>query len=336
MAINKPTRRKAEGREAKMSKEEVENVEDAEMGENHIEVEETENDIEPIGTDDTEDEEATVGEASESVIEDWQKSEEDGDNDEKPQKFLKAKKRLKGEIEKKDDEIEKLKAEIEAIKNKKPEPISDRLKRPDPMDYDTDEEYNDALDEYNVSLYESRQSKRSKEAEQQKVLDQIEAKISEHYDRADALIKESGIAPEKYKAADARLRGVFTSIFKDRGDLIADHMLGMIGEGSEKVGYYLGNNESARLKFKSLLEEDPNGLKAAMFLGAENVRLNNPQKRTTQAKPPGSKVSGEKASGPSAMSLKKKYDEAHKAKRVQEAFTIKRQAKQAGVDVSGW
>ena len=277
----------------------------------------------------------TETEGEESELEDWMKTDEE-ENDEKPVKFLKAKKRLKGEIEKKDAEVERLKAEIEALKSKPAK--TEQLKRPDPLDFDSDAEYEQALDDYQMERFESRQKKQQAEAAQRQQYEDLQKGVDDHYDRAEQLIQKSGIAPEKFQAADAKLRQSVEKIAPGNGNMIIDNFFAKMKIGSEKVGYYLGNNEAARNKFTQLLIDDPSGLEAAIYLGEEKQRLSKPQKRTTKANPPAPDVTGDsKAQVPAnEKALKKAYNEAHKKGDGRAAWQAKSKAKSMGVDVSKW
>lgn len=315
-----------------MNEEVVENVEVTE------EIVEDVIEEEVIPTEDTEEVQEETEESEDSELEDWMRDDSQEDKEEKPTKFLKAKKKLKGELKQKNDELEALKAEIEALKNKPTQSKPNELKRPDPLDFESDEEYNLALDDYTIKLFEARQKQDQSAQQQQKVMERIQADADAHYERAAKLMEESGISVEKYKAADTKLREAIEAVFPQRGDVYTDMLLGSCGEGSEKVGYYIGNNESARLKFQELLREDPNGIKAAMYLGEQKQRLSNTntKKVRSKAKPPAPNPTGDSNSNSSEAVLRKKYKEAHKKGDGQNAFNIKREARKSGIDVSNW
>lgn len=310
---------------------EVENVEETEIEEEVVEEETTEDEEQETEVEESE-EESDEEKEEEPELEDWMKSD---DEEVKFPKSLKAKKKLKGELEKKELENEELKARIKALEEGKAQTVSE-LKRPKIEDFDTDEEYEDALDKYNLSLFDKKTQAEKAEKQQRAIKQQIEQSMDEHYTRAEKLIEASGIAPEKFKVADTRLREVVDSVFPGKGDDYTDYFLSSLGEGSERVGFYLGNNEAARDKFRSLLIDDPNGIKAAVYLGKELNRLNNPQKKKSNAKPPGPNIKGETGSVRSGTAYKNDYKKAHKSGDTSKAFNIRRQAKAAGIDVSKW
>jgi hypothetical protein len=286
---------------------------------------------------------AEGGEAEAPEVEDWMKTEDDEEDSPKPQKFLKAKKRLKGELAKVEgerdsykDEIEKLKAQIAAKETQKPS----ELKRPRELDYETDEEYNAALEKYDSDLVESKlqslTSKSQQEEAVRKAREAVSKAVDDHYERASQLVESSGIKPEVYQASDSTLRSAVESIMPGRGEMVVDHLISTIGEGSEKVAYFLGRNKTALSEFQSLLLKDPNGIQAAIYLGQQKERLTNPRKPKSQAPAPAAKVGGDQAKD-MATSLKRKYDDAHKKGDASAAFDIKREARKTHkIDTSKW
>jgi len=109
-----------------------------------------------------------------------------------------------------------------------------------------------------------------------------------------------------------------------------------MGEGSEKVLYYLGRNQAALNKFQSLLAADKSGMKAAVYLGQEKQRLTNPIKPRSKAPDPASEIKGDEATRGAANKFKKTYDAASKKDHPQDMYNAKKAARAAGVDVSEW
>lgn len=271
----------------------------------------------------------------ESVEEPWM-LDNDGEN-EKPVKFLKAKKRLKGEVEAKNKEVEELKAKVEALSNgKQPPPQPGDLKRPDELDFETTEEYHKALDEYHDKRYELKQQVAQQQAVKNSAYAELSKSIEGHYERAESLIEQHGIKPENYKDADTRVRGAIASIAPQTGDIIVDQLINSMGDGSEKVMYHLGRNKTALAELQNILRTDnTGGLKAAAYLGRKLEQLTNPTRRKTKAPAPSPQAKGD-TGGQTAEALKRKYDAAHKKRDGQSAFSLKRQAKKSGVDTSKW
>ena len=251
-------------------------------------------------------------------------------------KFVSLKKELRGRISEKELEIEKLRKENEELKAVVPKskPV---LNRPKPEDFDTDEEYDMAISQYDdARLQETWNRNRTKEQQAEadrQAQEAIDKAMEGHYERADDLIKTSGIAREKYVAAAKNAKGVFQEMFGQGGDSIFENVFSRIGKGSEKLEYFIGVNKPAQEKIKSLLKEDPLGLSLAMWLGKENQRLTNPIKPRTNAPDPAKAVNGEVNTSGASNKYKKKYDA---AKSPQAAYDIKKAAKAAKVDTSKW
>lgn len=290
------------------------------------------------------------GNPIEPVVEPWMEEEDDKEQDlDDPSKqvpvgkFVSVKKKLKGQISDRDEEIERLKRERdEALKLK---PKATVLVRPKRDDFETDEEFDEAFDKYNDSrtteTINRNRLEDQKKVEQQQEQQKLTEVVDSHYERAATLVKESDIKPEIYKAADTTVRKAVEEITPNLGDVIVDHVISILGEGSEKVLYYLGRNKAALAKFQSLLASDKSGLKAAVYLGQEKQRLTNPIttnsiKPRSNAPNPATNIKGdEKITGAEAR-FKKKYDAAHSKSNLQEAYNAKKEARAAGVDVSGW
>ncbi len=273
-------------------------------------------------------------------LEPWQRT-DDQTSDKMPvETHIKVKRKLKGRISERDEEIERLKAENEALRKAKPEVKKDGPVLPKSEDFDTDEEYQKALVDYHTDIAESRfqasQKKRDQEAKLKAQNDAREKAVDEHYNRAAKLVKESSIDPEVYKQTDVAVRTSIESILPGRGDLITDQIISLMGEGSEKVLYFLGRNKTAMSEVKSLLAEDPTGMRLFIYLGQQKERLTEPKKRTSSAPAPASNVNGDSNSKFKGSAEKKKYDKAHKSGNIQQAYNIKKEAKKAGVDVSAW
>ena len=282
-------------------------------------------------------------------VEPWMKEEEEEEegeqdpNDPSKQvpvgKFVATKRKLKGQISDRDEEIERLKRERdEALKQK---PKQDTvLVRPKKDDFATDEEFDEALDKYNLNRTEETINRTRLEDQKKAGLQQAQKKLTEavddHYVRAEKLIEDSGIKVEVYKAADTVVRQAIETIFPGKGDLVADQFIAMVGKGSEKVNFFLGRNKAALAKFQNLLITDPSGIQAAVFLGQEKQRLTKPIKPRSNAPAPVTDVKGNEPVSGAAGRFKKKYDAAHGKNNNQAAYNAKKEAKAAGVDVSKW
>jgi hypothetical protein len=311
----------------------AEEIKDGEIVEEETtETEETDN----LDTTETE-EDVDSEEEDDKTPELWQQTEEEPLGDVSGQTHIRIKQKLKGRISDRDAEIEQLKSEIEQLKAT---PAATALKRPKEDDFDTDKEFEAALEDYDNKMAQSRFDNIENKRKQAELLKKHQANIQQavdsHYQRADELIEKSGIKPEIYKNADTVLRESVDTILPKQGDIVVDQMISLVGDGSEKVLYYLGNNKTALNEFKSLLIDDKTGLKAAIYLGQQKERLTNPKKQTTRAPAPSPQLGGDAPDSSKVKSLKKVYDKAHKARNSQAAYNAKKQAKAAGVDVSNW
>ena len=280
----------------------------------------------------------------EPVVEPWMQETEDEEveqtTDDPSQnvpvkKFVSLKKELRGKISERDEEIERLKSENEGLRLAAPKKEK-VLARPKQEDFDSDEEYDMALSQYDEARLQetyNRNRKKEQQTESQRQAQQaIDKAMETHYEQADELIKTSGIAREKYVAASKNAKEVFNELFGTGGNTVFESIFSKLGKGSEKLEYFIGVNKPAQDKVKTLIKEDPLGLSLAMWLGQEKQRLTNPIKPRTNAPDPAKSVNGEVATG-SMGKMKKKYDA---AKSPQEAYDIKKAAKAAKVDVSKW
>lgn len=282
-------------------------------------------------------------------LEEWQKTDANDEGGEKPkfEKSLKAKKKLKGllneregELTEKEKEIERLRLENErlkagSLKSDKP------LKRPVEDDFINDDgdldidKYHDALDEYDDQRAEIRRANKRQQSSQEAQIAAITEGVDSHYTRAEKLVEESGINPDVYKAADIKFRSAFTETYQKNSDAVADRVLAKLGEGSEKVAYFIGNNEAARTKLQTLLRNDPTGLNAAMYLGSENQRLNTnkPATRQSKAPSPATKIKGDALPPGKEGAWKKKYLAAAEG---QAQYEVAKAARAAGFNTRNW
>lgn len=253
---------------------------------------------------------------------------------------VKAKDKLKGKIGERDDKIEALERENEQLKINSKQTLDVKpVKRPRLKDFDTDDAYDDAMDEWeensskNVfTTYE--QSKTAKDQADQQMA-ALKESVDSHYERAQKLVTEHSISPEVYKKADAEVRGAVAAVHGKHSDVLTDAFIAALGEGSEKALFYVGRNKNALNEFKAILNSDPTGLKVASFLGEIKGKVQGATKQKSRATPPGTQIDGGSAT-PKGSAEKRKYDKAHKSKSGQEAYNIKRDAKKAGIDTSTW
>jgi hypothetical protein len=266
----------------------------------------------------------------------WQNIDKDEADESVPvASHIRLKEKLKGRIKERDSEIDELRRELAEVKAGRVVPTA-TLKRPRVEEFDTDEEFEAALDQYEEQRL-SQLAGRTNQAEQlKKQKEERTASVDSHYKRADDFVSKYGIAPEKYKSADESIRKAVDVVIPGQGEAITDHLISLLGEGSEKVLFRVGARPEILREFQSLLAEDKTGLKAGIFLGKQMELVTNPKKRTTNAPPPSRQLKGDAAPNANAAALKKVYQEAHKSGDNQKAYAAKKQARSAGVNVSTW
>lgn len=292
--------------------------------------------------------ETTEAEEGEKVVAPWMETEEE--QTEEPEKeeavslkaFLKNKKKFKEREQAMAEELEQARRELERVKAQSfDKPISTST-RPKEWDFETDEDYQAALEKWEDERLDAKLETRAqviarKEAEEREKQN-VSAALDGHFERADKLIKESGISPEVYAAADTAFRNSVETIMPGKGSAVVDVLISRIGEGSEKVSYYLGRNETARAKFQALMMEDPTGIKASIFLGEQKARLTGAtnKQKTSKAPPPAPDVTGGKVATDSNADLQKRYRDAEKKGDYQSMLDARSAARRSGVDVSKW
>ncbi len=285
-------------------------------------------------------------EAEETETEAWMQADEqtsDYDGSAVPiAKHVSMRNKLKGTVKEKDSEIETLKAEIEALKGVKYQPVQTQYNlppRPTLEQFDYDEtKHNAALDEWYDAKMDARINSSTQTAniivQQEQAKKALETAVDRHYENAEKLIEESGISPDVYKQADAAVRGMLEAARPGQGDTVADYLISTLGEGSEKVMYYIGRNKSKLAEIHADLISDPSGMKAMAKLGRISAEVSAPTKRKSNAPKPSRQIQGDAGTqGNSEKALKKKYNA---AKDAQTRFNIRREAKKSGVNVSNW
>ena len=224
--------------------------------------------------------------------------------------------KMKGKLKGKDDENERLRQEIESLRSGVVQPQSQDIKRPRIDDFTTSEEYEDAHEAYLLAKFENKNNKsqqdRANEARDAEHKRKMETEIDAHYQRAAEMVKTHSIAPERFKVADKTFRDAMEEVNPGRGDNVVDHMLSLLGEGSEKVGYYLGNNKTALNELKLRMMNDKAGLSAMSYLGELKAKVTMPAKATRKAPKPATSLGGDKGTGEakSLSALKSAYNKA--------------------------
>jgi hypothetical protein len=240
------------------------------------------------------------------------------------------KQKLKGKLSESQQEIERLKAELA----KREEVKIEIPKRPKPEDFDTDEEYESAFDNYEQAkvkaLYAAQKQQEEQGRTQEQLLTRIERAVDSHIERAQEFVKKNNVKPEVYERATDNVRTAIEEIIP--GKRAFDQLLDIVGDGSEVTMFAIGLNKQKLDTLKGKLLEDPLGMKAAFYLGQQNGELKAKQNKTSRAPKPAPSLKGDGTSV-STSKLKSAYD---KEKDPQKRFNLRWQARKKGLDTKSW
>ena len=306
-----------------------------------VAAEETTEELEEAG-------EPIEGETEEKPVEAWMQTEGETSDDKqhKGPSFRGLKQKYRAKIDNKDDEIAKLLAENEALKNgavqSQPTQTAQPMPRPKREDFNFDEaDYDDAVDAWNDAKLDAKLNghvqQQTQTQQQDSYKQSIDNAVNQHYESAEKLVSEGRVTEDDYRNADQMVRGAIEQVIPGKGDAVSDFLISQLnssGEGSAKVWYHIGKNGAALAKLKELAAKNDNGFASAMYLGELRAKLtSDPVKRVSQAPKPGSKLKGD--SKPAADgALLKKYKAA--GNDVQARIDLKREAKRSGVDTRNW
>lgn len=259
-------------------------------------------------------------------------------------KHILMKQKLKKKLLGKDDENVKLKERIKELEEggaqKKVALDLSKPVRPRRNTFKSDDDYEDAMDEHEEKLAQFIPKVAATEANTAEQLQRrvkvVTDAVDGHIDRAAKLIEKHSIDPDVYSSAQDSVKQIIGSVKPGGEDHIFNEFIERLGEGSEKVMFYVGKNKKQLNEFERLFRSDPSGLSAAMFLAEKRNEIAGAKNLSSRSPKPSAKLRGGEAVKASESALKKKYDEAHKKGNNQEAFNIKRQAKGAKIDTSGW
>ena len=285
--------------------------------------------------------EETEETTEEKEVELWQQeeSEEQEEGTVPVGSHIKMKDKLKGRISQRDEEIDKLRREVEDLKTNRSKP-TEQPKMPNEEDFEENSDYRKSLETYYQDLarfnFEQVEVEKKKKESYSKAKENLDREVDNHYERVAQLVESSGMSSEIFKKADTAVREAVDAIIPKQGDIVVDHYISILGEGSEKVLTFIGRNPKELAVFQSMIASDSTGMKAMAYLGQQKERLTNPQKRRTSAPAPAADAKGDESVSQQGSALKRKYDKAHKSGSMQQAFDIKRQARKDGVDTSSW
>ena len=285
------------------------------------------------------------GETGEDDLEAWQQTSEVSSDKKFTDSDIGAvKKKLRSKLEKEHNgELDQLRAEIDKLKSgvapqRSSAPTA--ALRPNYEDYDTEDEFNVAMDDFQDARLDARLSNRddhlASQTQVREATQRLNESVDNHYERAAKLTQETGISSDVYRDADNKVRQAVERIKPKQGDAAIDFLISNLGEGSEKVMYYLGRNDSALAEFTNKLLTDPTGMSAAVYLGQKQSELTKPSKQKSKAPKPATQIKGDSGGTVSHAKLKANYAKADKAGNVQARYDARKAARAAGVDVSNW
>jgi hypothetical protein len=283
-------------------------------------------------------------ESSEAETEAWMQSDEQTSDGAEftGSDIAAAKRKLRAKLERQhNSELEELKKQIETLKGGNQQTQSKLPPRPKREDFDFDDDaYDAALDAWNDKRLEAKLAEREQSVattkQQAEAATKVTQAVDQHYERAAKLVQEAGINADLYQDSDRKVRTAIEAVRPNEGDLIAEQLISVMGEGSEKVMYYIGRNKDALNGLQSAIINDPSGMQAMLYLGKITSKVANPQQRVSRAPRPAATIKGDASESSVAKALRKKYKAADKAGNVQERFNLRREAKKAGIDVSAW
>lgn len=150
------------------------------------------------------------------------------------------------------------------------------------------------------------------------------------------LAKRVGKFASEHKIKDDRVIGAIEKATSEvdeatKIDGSLAYLLDSVGDGGERVAYYIGTNDAAMSKVKELLQADKSGLKAIAHMTRLAEKLKPRQaKRTSKAPEPDQPLRGDGSSA-SAKALQDKWD---KAKDPQEMIRLRKKARELGVKLT--
>lgn len=246
----------------------------------------------------------------------------------------------KAKTKKYESKIEELEAQIAELQSGRSQPSAQSRPQqpaqqypPVPVLYedgiDTKEQYTKAYQKWMADCKAVDQ--RNAQADQQKSdhKRQMEEMTLNLAKRVGKFASENKIKDDRVIGAIEKATSEVDAATKIEGSLA--YLLDSVGDGGERVAYYIGTNEAAMTKVKALLEKDNTGLKAIAEMTRMAERLKPKRSSLTSKAPaPDQPLRGDGSSA-SAKALQDRYD---KARDPQEMLKIRAQAKKAGVKLT--
>lgn len=239
-------------------------------------------------------------------------------------------------------ELDELKAEIAALKSGQAQPQTQSRPQqpaqqypPVPVLYedgiDTKEQYTQAYQRWMAEC--KAVDERNSQADQQKseYKRQMEEMTHNLAKRLGKFATEHKIKDDRVVEAAERATSEIDGATKIEGSLA--YLLDSVGDGGERVAYYIGTNDTAMSKVKELLQQDNTGLKAVAYMTKLAGQLKpKHSSRTSKAPAPDQPLKGDKATN-SAIAKRLKKDYAA-AKSIHEMRRVRNKANELGVKLT--
>ena len=218
------------------------------------------------------------------------------------------------------DELEKLKAENEALRQGqqviaptqapvRQEAANQYSYPPVPLLYEngvnTPEQYQQAYMNWSQECRNIDQQRAQQDTARVNASKETEARAHRLAERSTKFIQENKIKADV--AIDTIQDGVqgLQDVLGVEGAAL--DMLDTVGDGSDKLAYYLGKNPDALTTVKKLFEDDPRGFKVATWLTKTALKLNRSNTKISKAPEPDEALRGD-GSTATANALQKQYD----------------------------
>ena len=280
----------------------------------------------------------------------WMADESDGDSDDEDDvdgkgvpvaTHVKVKHKLKAKLGEKDELIAELKGKVAQLSTQQPvAPMElNPPKRPRSSDFGTDDEFETAMDSYEdqnreyMAQFASHNTVQTQKVQRQE--EETTKAVDDHYTRAEKLVQENSINPDVFQKTDLMVKSIIESVLPKAGEQVFNHLVTLVGEGSEKTMFYLGRNKAAQHEFHSLLAQDKTGLKAALYLGRITERIGGAKNQSSRSPKPATNLQGDVNQSPKGNALYRKWQNAS-GKDPQKAYNLKKEAKAKGIDTSQW
>lgn len=236
------------------------------------------------------------------------------------------------------DENEDLKRRLEALESRTAQPIAAPVTSareptmPDMYDPGIDGDrakYDAAVKKFwrDMKSYDNRHSEADRAQANQK--QRIEDMTKNLAIRAGKFATDNKVNVDRVASALERATDEIDSHVNIPGALA--YLLDSVGDGGERVAYYIGTNEAALSQVKAMLKEDPNGLKAIAHMTrlAEKLKPKH-SKQISNAPEPDQSLKGDKVGSATAKKIQDLWD---KAKSPDEMMKIRKRARELGVEL---